>query len=101
MGGLIFSIWIILLVLAYFLTAGSTVGVSHMAIVNGYFGRAICYISYKDIQYVEFSQNIFARVVKLQKGEVHLLASTTNRKQEIPYISMENGETIKKRLLNR
>lgn len=69
--------------------------VSHMAIVNGYFGRAICYISYKDIQYVEFSQNIFARVVKLQKGEVHLLASTANRKQEIPYISMENGETIK------
>ena len=50
----IFSIWMILLVLAYFLTAGSTVGVSHMAIVNGYFGRAICYISYKDIQYVEF-----------------------------------------------
>lgn len=101
LGVLIFSIWMILLVLAYFLTAGSTVGVSHMAIVNGYFGRTICYISYKDIQYVEFSQNIFARVVKLQKGEVHLLASTTNRKQEIPYISMENGETIKKRLLNR
>lgn len=67
LGVLIFSIWMILLVLAYFLTAGSTVGVSHMAIVNGYFGRAICYISYKDIQYVEFSQNIFARVVKLQK----------------------------------
>lgn len=101
LGVLIFSIWMILLVLAYFLTAGSTVGVSHMAIVNGYFGRTICYISYKDIQYVEFSQNIFARVVKLQKGEVHLLASTANRKQEIPYISMENGETIKKRLLNR
>ena len=75
-GSAYFSIWMILLVLAYFLTAGSTVGVSHMAIVNGYFGRTICYISYKDIQYVEFSQNIFARVVKLQKGEVHLLAST-------------------------
>jgi len=92
---LIFSIWMILLVLAYFLTAGRTVGVSHMAIVNGYFGRTLCYISYKDIQYVEFSQNIFARVVKLQKGEVHLLASTANRKQEIPYISMENVETIR------
>ena len=34
---------------------GKVVGVSHMAIVNGYFGRRICYISYKDIQYVEFS----------------------------------------------
>ncbi|MFR5682133.1 MAG: hypothetical protein ACLTMH_16620 [Faecalimonas umbilicata] len=42
----------------------------------------------------KFSQNIF-QSGEASKGEVHLLASTANRKQEIPYISMKNGETIK------
>lgn len=86
---------------AHYLTAGVSVGDDYMAIANGYFGRVFCYISYRDIQYLEFSQNIFANCVKLQKGGVHLLAASANREQTIPYISMEEGEKIKEKILIR
>ena len=52
-------------------------------------------ISYKDIQYVEFSQNIFARVVKLQKGEVHLLASTANGNRRSIYFDGKRRDNQK------
>lgn len=100
-GTVLFTIWAILLLVARYLTAGVSIGEDAMAIVNGYFGRVFSYISYRNIQHLEFSQNLFANCVKLQKGAIHLLASSANRQQTLPYITMEEGKKIIEKILIR
>ena len=101
LGAALLSTWTILLMVTRYLTAGISVGNDYIAIANGYFGRVFCYMSYRDIQYLEFSQNLCASCVKLQKGSIHLLASSANREQGIPYISLEDGEKIKERIFTQ
>ena len=39
--------------------------------------------------------------MKIQKGEIHILASAKNRVQNLPYFSEEDGEIIKEKILKR
>lgn len=69
--------------------------------VNGFLRKRYCFVSYKKIQYIELKQNIFAKCMKIQKGEIYLLASAKNRVQNLPYFSEEDGEIIKEKILKR
>ena len=84
---------------AYYHTAGSCFSEEEMVLVKGYFSKTYCFVPYKKIQYVELKQNLPAKFVKLQKGEIHLLASARNRIQNLPYFPEKDGEVIKKRII--
>lgn len=99
--GIFCSMWGVALVLLRFLTAGCRMAEGHMILVNGYFTKTFCYISYRNIQHVELQQNFLAKLVKIQKGSAYLLASTANRAQGIPYFPEQEGEEVKKRILQR
>lgn len=98
-GAVLVSLWALLLVVAYYHTAGSCFSEEEMVLVKGYFSKTYCFVPYKKIQYVELKQNLPAKFVKLQKGEIHLLASARNRIQNLPYFPEKDGEIIKERII--
>ena len=98
-GAALVSLWALLLVIAYYRTAGSRFGEEELLLVQGYFRKTYCFLSYRKIQYVELKQNFPAKLVRLQKGEIHLLASARNRIQNLPYFPEEDGEIIKERII--
>lgn len=98
-GAVLVSLWALLLVIVYYRTAGSRFGKEEMVLVQGYFSKTYCFVPYKKIQYVELKQNFPAKIVRLQKGEIHLLASTRNRIQNLPYFPEKDGEVIKERII--
>ena len=98
-GAALVSLWALLLVIAYYRTAGSRFGEEELLLVQGYFRKTYCFLPYRKIQYVELKQNFPAKMVRLQKGEIHLLASARNRIQNLPYFPEEDGEIIKERII--
>lgn len=100
-GAGLFSVWCLVLLVLYYITAGSALGESYIMSVNGFLRKRYCFVSYKKIQYIELKQNIFAKCMKIQKGETHILASAKNRVQNLPYFSEEDGEIIKEKILKR
>lgn len=98
-GAALVSLWALLLVIAYYRTAGSRFGEEELLLVQGYFRKTYCFLPYRKIQYVELKQNFPAKLVRLQKGEIHLLASARNRIQNLPYFPEEDGEIIKERII--
>ena len=73
-GAAFVSIWILLLVVAYYHTAGSCFSEEEMVLVKGYFSKTYCFVPYKKIQYVELKQNL-------------------------PYFPEKDGEIIKERII--
>lgn len=100
-GSGLFSLWCLMLLVLYYITAGSTFGEEYIMSVSGFFVKRYCFVSYKKIQYVELKQNPLAKCMKIQKGEIYLLASAKNRVQNLPYFSEEDGEIIKEKILKR
>ncbi len=98
-GVVLVSVWALLLVIAHYHTAGSRLGKEELILVQGYFRKTYCFLPYRKIQYVELKQNIPAKLVRLQKGEIHLLASARNRIQNLPYFPEKDGEVIKERII--
>lgn len=89
---------ILLMVLEY-LTAGMALDENFIKIVKGYFGRTAISIRYEKIQYMETKQSFLAKACGVQKGELHLLASSINTQQELPYFRAGLEEEIKQRML--
>lgn len=74
-----------------------------LKICRGYFGKQYLAVRHRDIQYAEFSQNFVAKALGIRKGEIHLLASSSNTSHGLPYFRTgreENlEETVKRGML--
>lgn len=105
-----FFIWIgagvfLLLVLAGMLLKYRTDGVgadkNFLKLCHGYFGRNYISVKYRNIQYAEFRRSFIARACGIQKGEIHLLASSANAVHDIPYFKGDAAEKIRRGMLRR
>lgn len=91
---------ILMSVLRYF-TAGCTVADNYIVLANGYFGRRLSYISYDKIQHVQLQQNVLAKICRIQKGNIFLLASLVNRVHGIPYFKEQEVEKLGKGIVRK
>jgi len=87
-----------LLQLLQYGTEGTCFGEQVLLSVTGIFSRKHCYMKYEKIQHVALKQNPVSKKYKIQRGTVSLLASMTNRVQEIPYFEEEKIEFLKRKL---
>lgn len=93
------ALWLLILKLCGFFTKGVAVHSRLLKIVEGAFGRRILFVRYDKIQYVTGKQNILARSFHVQKGDIFLLASLTNRVHELPYFEENELEVLKNHLI--
>ena len=56
-------------------------------------------VRYQNIQYVHFSQNPLAGLCGIQKGQIHLLASSVNTSHSVPYFKGNTQEIMKEGML--
>ena len=81
-------------------TAGTGADRRILKTAGGYFGRQYLCVPFRNIQYVEFSSNPAARATGISRGTMHLLASSADAAQGIPYSGREKEEMIKERMLS-
>lgn len=79
-------------------TAGTGTDRRILKTAGGYFGRQYLCVPFRNIQYVEFSSNPAARATGISRGTMHLLASSADAAQGIPYSGREKEEMIKERM---
>ena len=80
-------------------TAGIGMDSMFLKICGGYAGRHYVLLRYNRIQYLETSQNFLAKMCRIEKGELKLLASAAESSQTLPYFRSEHTEQIRKRML--
>lgn len=80
-------------------TAGLGIGEEFLLISQGYMGRRFLAIRFGKIQYLQLKQNFLAKRWRIQKGTVHLLASSLDRDQKIPYFRETVSEQLKTYIL--
>ncbi len=90
-GGL--TVLMIFMKFTEYKTFGSLVDDEFLKIVKGHVGRTITFIKYDKIQIVETKQNLIAKKYGVQMANVFLLASASDRLQEVPY--MEDSQMDK------
>lgn len=81
-------------------TAGMELHPDFLLTSSGYCRRRILMVPAHQIQFVELIQNPLARILKIQKGQIHLLASALNQVHGIPYFPEKESLTIRERLLH-
>ena len=81
------------------LTEGSLAEKDFLKLAKGYFARSYLVVRYRNIQYVRFSRNPLAKAFGIQKGEIHLLASSADTSHSIPYFKGNGEEIIKEGML--
>ena len=82
-----------------YLTEGSLAEKDFLKLAKGYFARSYLVVRYRNIQYVRFSRNPLAKAFGIQKGEIHLLASSADTSHSIPYFKGNGEEIIKEGML--
>lgn len=95
------GIFVPVLVLMDYLTAGIAVDERVLRTADGFFGKTLVAVRYDKIQYVELKQNLPARLCGIQKGSFSLLAAVSMREHDIPYFRMNLEEKIKEKILGR
>ncbi len=80
-------------------TAGIGMDSMFLKICGGYAGRHYVLLRYNRIQYLETSQNFLAKMCRIEKGELKLLASAAESSQTLPYFRSEHTEQIRKQML--
>ncbi|WP_346662324.1 PH domain-containing protein [uncultured Merdimonas sp.] len=91
----------ILLMLLRYLSSGCTLNENFLLCASGYLEIRTTIAAYPKIQYVELKQNPLAALLRLQKGQLHLLAGAGNQTHSLPYFSSEKTAFLKERLLHR
>lgn len=86
------------MILSY-LSDGTGIGEDFLKVSNGFFGRTYMAVPYEKIQHVEWRQNIIARELGIQKGQVHLLASESKDVHDIPYFNREAEDKVRRGML--
>ena len=98
-GAAVVPVLTLLCMLLRYRTAGTGADRRILKTAGGYFGRQYLCVPFKNIQYVEFSSNPAARATGISRGTMHLLASSADAAQGIPYSGREKEEMIKERML--
>lgn len=98
-GAAAIAVFFLILLAARYATAGTRLEKEHLVLANGYFKKRVAYIRCSRIQYVQLEQNFAAKLLRIQKGTVYLLASTANKVQGIPYFREQESEGLKEKLL--
>ena len=93
------GLWLLILKIFSYFTKGLAVHNQFLKIVEGAFGRKMMFVRYDKIQYITGKQNVLANCFHVQKGNLFLLASLTNRVHELPYFKEEQMETLKQHLI--
>lgn len=83
-----------------YLTAGMKLQPDFLLISSGYCRRSILMVPTHQIQFVELVQNPLAKMMKIQKGQIHLLASALNQVHGIPYFQEKESPQICESLLH-
>lgn len=83
-----------------FMAEGVNVGDRFLKISRGYFGRNFITVRYEKIQSLELSQNIAARALGIQKGQIYLLASASDTSKDIPYFPQELVGCLREAMLH-
>ena len=94
-------IWGIFLMVCYYKTTGFRIQDDYMILASGYFSRTICFLPYKNMQYIQWKQNIFAHFAGIYSGEIHLLASAMNNVKYVPYMYEKNLDIISVKILEK
>lgn len=81
-------------------TAGMKLQPDFLLTSSGYCRRSILMVPNRQIQFVELLQNPLARMMHIQKGQIHLLASALNQVHGIPYFREKESSQIRERLLH-
>ena len=84
-----------------YITDGSGADETFLKLCHGYFGKSYISIQYDKIQYLEIKQNFIAKACGIQKGEIHLLASSGDASHGIPYYKGDMHERIRQGMLER
>lgn len=82
-------------------TEGMKMDENFLKLTRGYFGKNYLAVKYENIQYVEIKQNPLARICGIGKGYLHLLASSANAEQRIPYFRKNLDDKMKSRMIKR
>ena len=98
-GAAVVPVLTLLCMLLRYRTAGTGADRRILKTAGGYFGRQYLCVPFRNIQYVEFSSNPAARATGISRGTMHLLASSADAAQGIPYSGREKEEMIKERML--
>ncbi len=83
-----------------FMAEGVNVGDRFLKISHGYFGRKFIAVRYEKIQSLELKQNIAARALGIQKGQISLLASASDTSKHIPYFRQELAKCLREAVLH-
>ncbi len=95
----IFLIIILLYNFLTYMTKGIYIGEYTVSVSRGLFIKYISIIDYRKIQYVKLRQTPISSVLKLSKGELHILAGLNKEKIKTGYYYNDIYKTIKNRLL--
>ena len=93
--------WSLLMQVFAYRTAGMCVKEDFLILSQGYLGRRSLAIRFGKIQYLRLKQNALARRWKMAKGQVYLLAGSSDRSHKIPYFREEVSRQLKEGILDR
>ena len=93
--------WSLLMRVFAYRTAGMCVKGDFLILSQGYLGRRSLAIRFGKIQYLRLKQNALARRWKMAKGQVYLLAGSSDRSHKIPYFREEVSRQLKEGILDR
>ena len=74
------------------------IGENDLVMVQGCFGKAIMTISYKKIQFINYSQGIIARFIKVHSGTIHILATLVLSAYSLGKYGMEMYDKLNEKL---
>ena len=100
-GACVFLLLVLTGMLLKYRTDGIGADKNFLKLCHGYFGRNYISVRYRNIQYAEFRQSFIARACGIQKGEIHLLASSADAAHNIPYFKGDAAEKIRRGMLER
>ena len=98
-GTAVLEVCLVVGMILKYLTEGSLAEKDFLKLAKGYFARSYLVVRYRNIQYVRFSRNPLAKAFGIQKGEIHLLASSADTSHSIPYFKGNGEEIIKEGML--
>lgn len=83
---LVLALYIVLLRGSSYVTDSVIIEDELLQISQGHFSRYLLFVKYEKIQFLTMKQCIVAKKFGIEKGEIHLLASATNRIHNLPYM---------------
>ena len=94
----VLMLYIVILRASSYITDSVAVGDKFLQIMQGHFSRYLLFVKYEKIQFLSLKQCIVAKRFGIEKGQIHLLASSKNQIHNLPYMKEENVERLIKKV---